>query len=257
MKQLMEESDRMQKNLNDQIENQRKGHKRAMSAEKQNNSKHLLQCYDKYNNLNAEIEDLKLNFEEEKHRHQNEYNQTLKEVETEYQEKYQELYNRFSSALTNMKQDQRKFEEVFVQSEEEFEKYLEITKQKLQQELDDLKKKDENLKGQNMKFEKDNKTLKDRLNHLINLIKDVKLQIGHLKDQKLNFDEKIKQMQKQLEEREKVINIKEEQIKEFRSKNIHLQNFRSVYDFRVTTLKDERTPLLDHLGNMDVFFYFY
>jgi len=94
--------------------------------------------------------------------------------------------------------------------------------------------------------------LKDRLNHLVNLIKDVKLQISHLEEQKQNFTDKIKQMLKQLEEKEKIINIKEEQIKEFRSKNIHLQNFRTVYDYRVTTLKDERTPLLDHLGNMDV-----
>lgn len=252
MKQLMEESDRMQKNLNEKIENQRREHKRSMSLERENNSKNLLRCYDRYNVLNDEIGTLKSDFEKEKEKHQEEYNKTLREVELEYQEKYQELYNRFSTALSNMKQDQKKFEEVFVQSEEEFEKFLEKTKQKLQAELDDLKKKDENLKGHNMKLGKDNRTLKDRLNHLVNLIKDVNLQIGHLKDQKLNFDEKIKQMHKQLEEREKIINIKEEQIKEYRSKNIHLQNFRTVYDYRVTTLKDERTPLLDHLGNMDV-----
>ena len=86
----------------------------------------------------------------------------------------------------------------------------------------------------------------------MNLIKDVNLQISHLEEQKQNFTEKISQMMKQLEEKEKIINVKEEQIKEFRSKNIHLQNFRTVYDYRVTTLKDERTPLLDHLGNMDV-----
>ena len=36
-----------------------------------------------------------------------------------------------------------------------------------------------------------------------------------------------------------------------RSKNIHLQNFQKVYDYRVGTLKDERQPLKDHLFNMD------
>ncbi len=251
----MEESDHMQKSYSDQIENQRKEHKRSVSKEKENNSKNLLKCYDRYNILNSEIEQLKSQFVEEKKTHQEEYNKTLKEVENEYQEKYQELYNRFSGALTNMKQDQKKFDEVFVQSEEEFEKFLEKTKQKLQKELEEEDKISEDLRSQFMKLGKDNRTLKDRLNHLVNLIKDVKLQISHLEEQKLNFAEKIKQMMRQLEEREKIINIKEEQIKEFRSKNIHLQNFRSVYDYRVTTLKDDRTPLLDHLGNMDVCFF--
>lgn len=35
-------------------------------------------------------------------------------------------------------------------------------------------------------------------------------------------------------------------------KNVHLQNFQKVYDYRVNTLKDEREPLMDHLKNMEV-----
>jgi len=248
----MEERDLLQRSLNEQIETQRKEHKRSSSKEQKNNAKNLLKCYDRSTLLTDEVDRMKSKFNEEKSLHQDEYAQTLKQVELEYQEKYQELYNRFSGALANMKQDQKKFDEVFVQSEEEFEKFLEKTKQKLQE---DLKKEDltaEELRTEFMKLGKDNRNLKDRLNHLVNLIKDVKLQISHLEEQKQNFTDKIKQMLKQLEEKEKIINIKEEQIKEFRSKNIHLQNFRTVYDYRVTTLKDERTPLLDHLGNMDV-----
>jgi predicted RNase H-like nuclease (RuvC/YqgF family) len=34
-------------------------------------------------------------------------------------------------------------------------------------------------------------------------------------------------------------------------KNVHLQNFQKVYDYRVNTLKEEREPLLEHLKNMD------
>lgn len=59
-------------------------------------------------------------------------------------------------------------------------------------------------------------------------------------------------MKDQLKEKEEIIDQREQQIKEFRSKNQHLQNFQKVYDYRVTTLKDERQPLLDHLQNMDV-----
>lgn len=36
-------------------------------------------------------------------------------------------------------------------------------------------------------------------------------------------------------------------------KNVHLQNFQKVYDYRVNTLKDEREPLMDHLKNMEVY----
>lgn len=95
MKLFMEESDRMQKKLTEQIENQRVEHKRSISKEKENNSRNLLKCYERSNVLTSEIDRLKNRFNDEKMRHQDEYNKTLKEVEGEYQEKYQELYNRY------------------------------------------------------------------------------------------------------------------------------------------------------------------
>lgn len=55
----------------------------------------------------------------------------------------------------------------------------------------------------------------------------------------------------QLAEKEEMINMKEKQLKEFRSKNHHLQNFKSVFDHRVNLLKEERGPLLDHLKSID------
>lgn len=54
-----------------------------------------------------------------------------------------------------------------------------------------------------------------------------------------------------MNEREEIINEKEKQIKEFRNKNAHLHNFRSVYDHRVTSLNEEHNPLVDHLDNME------
>jgi hypothetical protein len=50
-----------------------------------------------------------------------------------------------------------------------------------------------------------------------------------------------------LREKELIINEKEKDIKDFRSKNKHLKNFRSVYDYRVNTLNDEMGPLMTHL----------
>ncbi len=53
-------------------------------------------------------------------------------------------------------------------------------------------------------------------------------------------------MIKQLNEKEDSINKKEQEIKNYRNKNQHLQNFRAVYDYRVTTLAEEKQPLSDH-----------
>lgn len=58
-------------------------------------------------------------------------------------------------------------------------------------------------------------------------------------------------MSKQLYEKEEIINTREQQVKQFRGKNIHLQNFQKVYDYQVNSLKDERMPLKNHVHNME------
>lgn len=59
-------------------------------------------------------------------------------------------------------------------------------------------------------------------------------------------------MQTQLEEQEKIINMKENMIKEFRNMNYHLQNYKSVYDYQVSTLKEEKEPLTEYVDNLEV-----
>eukprot|EP00828_Plagiopyla_frontata_P042061 TRINITY_DN6187_c0_g1_i5.p1 TRINITY_DN6187_c0_g1~~TRINITY_DN6187_c0_g1_i5.p1 ORF type:complete len:477 (-),score=71.57 TRINITY_DN6187_c0_g1_i5:94-1524(-) len=83
------------------------------------------------------------------------------------------------------------------------------------------------------------------------MILDSEDQIRHMEQEQENFKKKNATMTAQLQEKEEMINEKEQQIKEYRNKNIHLQNFRQVYDYRVNLLKDERGPLLEHLENMD------
>lgn len=54
-----------------------------------------------------------------------------------------------------------------------------------------------------------------------------------------------------LQDKEDQINKKEQEIKNYRNKNHHLQNFRAVYDYRVNTLLDEKQPLTDHYTTLD------
>lgn len=46
-----------------------------------------------------------------------------------------------------------------------------------------------------------------------------------------NFKEKYEIMSKQLSEKEGIINLREQQVKDLRGKNVHLQNFQKVYDY--------------------------
>ena len=55
----------------------------------------------------------------------------------------------------------------------------------------------------------------------------------------------------QLKDKETRINLKEQEIKNFRNKNQHLQNFRAVYDYRVNTLLEEKQPLSEHLVHLE------
>lgn len=46
--------------------------------------------------------------------------------------------------------------------------------------------------------------------------------------------------------------MKENMIKEFRNMNYHLQNYKSVYDYQVTSLKEEHEPLYEYVDNLEV-----
>ena len=58
-------------------------------------------------------------------------------------------------------------------------------------------------------------------------------------------------MQNQLNDKESIINKKESLIKNYRNKNNHLKNFKQVYDFRLTSLIDEKEPLASHQTQLE------
>lgn len=58
-------------------------------------------------------------------------------------------------------------------------------------------------------------------------------------------------MKNQLKDKEKMIFHKEKEIKNFRNKNGHLQNFKNVNSYQLSSLQEQRSPLLDHLNELD------
>ena len=111
--------------------------------------------------------------------------------------------------------------------------------------------KSEKLRSSNSTLTKENQKLRERYSSLETLVQDIVAQNEQLERDAHKFGMREDELRKQIEEREEIINQKEQQIKDFRNKNIHLHNFRTVYDHRVTSLTEEHGPLVDHLENME------
>lgn len=94
----------------------------------------------------------------------------------------------------------------------------------------------------------------ERIENLDKLINETRKQNEQLLKDIESFNQKYKEMEARLNEQESVINDKEVKIKEYRNKNYHLQNFKSVYDYQVTTLKEEHEPLTEYVDNLEVEF---
>ena len=110
----------------------------------------------------------------------------------------------------------------------------------------------EELRTSNSKKQKEIERFNQRKLELDSILKEASNQIEHLEEEREHFNDKNLLMQGQLQGKEEIINTKEQEIKEFRVKNNHLQNFKTVYDYQVTSLQDERAPLIDHFKSMEV-----
>lgn len=72
---------------------------------------------------------------------------TLNQVENDYDLKYNELYTKFNNALFSMKEDQKKFKEVMIQSDQENDEFLKKTKKMLINDREEEREKSETLRN--------------------------------------------------------------------------------------------------------------
>ncbi len=211
----------------------------------------IVKLYEENDQLKSEQQALKDYCASEIEKYEAEYQSTLRQADFEYQDKYFQLVEKYNSTVANMKLDEKKLKEALTQSEEDYEREFDMTKEKLVQELESYKKSNEELRTSNTRYNKENEKFREKYTELDARIRDFDNQNDQLSKDNDHFLERLEDLQKQLAERESIINQKEQQIKEFRNKNIHLQNFRSVYDHRVSTLNEEHGPLVEHLENME------
>lgn len=146
----------------------------------------------------------------------------MQKVQEDYDLNYNKKYNKFNQALYEMQEDGKAFKEVMIQSDHENDLFLDQINRQLIQELEEEQTRSENLRKQNSKLEKGIKNFKKRREGLTAVIKDTDSQIIQMKNISDNFLINQENMRNQLAQKESVINSKEQAIKEYRSKNIHL-----------------------------------
>ena len=127
--------------------------------------------------------------------------------------------------MNNMKLDQKKFHEVLTQSEQEYDTFFKGAQTALEDQLKDELQRTEDLRGSISRFTKENDRLFNRKFFLSQLEKETENQLNDLKEELFVFQDKQTALIRQLSEKEEVINLREQQIKDFRMKNQHLQNF--------------------------------
>lgn len=205
-----------------------------------------------------EIEQQMREYEEEKDQElldsQKKFEGLIEKLKVEYERNKQQINTQYGQAIFYLKEDQKKFQTALRQTEDEYGRLIDETKDKLSEMLTAKKNLTEQIKTKQTKLIKDSLKYSERIENLDKLINETRKQNEQLLKDIESFNQKYKEMEARLNEQESVINDKEVKIKEYRNKNYHLQNFKSVYDYQVTTLKEEHEPLTEYVDNLEVEF---
>ena len=179
------------------------------------------------------------------------FNNILETLRSEFDKNKGVVNSQYKQAILYLKEDQKKFQEALRQTEDEYNQLIENTEKELSDKLRDRKKTTEQIRSNYFKLVKTNQKNKERADNLDKLIEETKTQNNQLQTDIDSFKDKYREMESRLNQQESVINLKESKIKEYRNKNYHLQNFKSVYDYQVSTLKEAHEPLTDYVKNLE------
>lgn len=152
---IMEESDLNYKNLESSLDQMRDSHKVLLDQMDTQTNTSLLKLYQKSDNLREHKGKSSHKMHDDLEQVKVDYVAVLLEIETDFNSKYGELFDRYQMSQENMKLDEKKFKEVFIQSEREFEILLNSTKKQLIEELDKSQHRSEDLRSSNTKFTKE------------------------------------------------------------------------------------------------------
>lgn len=248
----MDERGAQQKDLDLQIKRLQKNLEQMVKEKEELHRKKLLTLYEERDN----IIDAKKNYEHERNSDlstaNDEFESKMLVSENLYNDEKDKIIQQSQQAMFNLKTDQKNFQEALQQAEEDYNEDLKTTIEKLEGKLSLIKEKGEQLRQRNSKLDKENEKNKERKQKLEDLMQETKEQNQKLELEINEFESKCLDMQSQLDTQEEIINEREDTIKQFRNMNYHLQNYKSVYDYQVNTLKGEQEPLNQYSTNLEV-----
>jgi len=254
-KELAEKMDKVgleQKALEQNCNFERERLKSIIREKEVNHRALLMELYKERDQIEQEMKEEQEKQERNLQESQQKFEVMIEKLKTEYEKNKQQINTQYGQAIFYLKEDQKKFQTALRQTEDEYGRLIDETEKKLTEILTSKKNLTEQIRTKQTKLIKDGHKYSERIENLDKLILETKNQNEQLlKDIEL-FNRKYKEMEARLNEQEKVINDKEVKIKEYRNKNYHLQNFKSVYDYQVTTLKEEHEPLTEYVDNLEV-----
>eukprot|EP00743_Colponemidia_sp_Colp-15_P006329 GILK01006809.1.p1 GENE.GILK01006809.1~~GILK01006809.1.p1 ORF type:complete len:1618 (-),score=349.73 GILK01006809.1:108-4961(-) len=180
------------------------------------------------------------------HVHEN----AIRALQDDFNTKYRTLETTHRQMLEDMRLDGRKFEEALDQQEGEYEKELAKVTETLQAKIESEKSKTDTAKKEVIEQKQEVKLLKTKVTELLNKLRQLEGTCQSYKDKLSDAQLQMMKMDSQIDERDRVIAEKENNIKDLREATAHLENYRFVLDHKVRELQKERDPLETQVGTL-------
>ena len=205
---------------------------------------------EKYEALSDEMEELKHEYSQQLRFLSQTHEQVKTAIQYDATAQIDQIRTDYDDLVGSLKRQGEMYEMGLTMNENEYEVELAGEKEK-------MNKRVESVDAQLREIKTVNKRLMNEKDALASREEERKREFSALEEERNSLKKDCEELrsnliraQEQMMEREEVIKKKETTIKELRSFNIHLQNFRYVLDEKIKELKDDRGPLGAQLLNL-------
>ncbi|OMJ77301.1 hypothetical protein SteCoe_23125 [Stentor coeruleus] len=206
-------------------------------------SKMLNDEFEKYEHLKEEMETSCQKYSGQREEILTIHKEIIEQCEEDYELRMSKIMEAFNDLQKKVESEKKKYEAIIQQSDKEFEESMDENFRKQKEEIDEEKKRARECLGKHTKLIRDNMTMQKEVQILNEKKNEYSEENKNLTTEKNNIQEKLLELDKEVEKREEIIKKRENKIKDLRSLHIHLQNYRFVLDQKINSLKDERIPM--------------
>ncbi|CAM6094904.1 unnamed protein product [Calypogeia fissa] len=214
---------------------------RLIEMEEQYSKKMMVEVA-RYQALETEKEFLRLEYAEDRAVMEDKHEKALVGLTDAYESKLEAHESAYGKLKEQVTQERLEFEETRHQMEEDTDKEIEDLKEKFDSQLASEKETVIRLKGENgimrkkfLEFQKENEEQREELIQLFQQKKELYDIIGSL-------ERDIAGLKKDIEEGDETIGEKEKRIYDMKRKNLELEKFKFVLDFKIKDLSEQIEP---------------